>query len=66
MALGWISGGTVAIEFAPKCLKFPVFPPVTGNLAENGSLGTGSSAILNGVCSISWGERFPRVPQMYP
>ncbi len=66
MALGWISGGTVAIEFAPKCLKFAVFFPVTGNLAENGSLGTGSSATLTNLHSISWGECFRRVPQMYP
>jgi hypothetical protein len=32
-------------------LNFPVFFPVSGNLAENSSLGTGSSAILS--CSFS-------------
>jgi hypothetical protein len=44
MALGWISGGRVALEFSAKRLKFPVIFPVSGNLAENGSLWTGSSA----------------------
>jgi hypothetical protein len=45
MALEWISGGRVALEFSANCLKFPVLFPVTGNFAENGSLWTGSSAI---------------------
>jgi hypothetical protein len=44
MALEWISGGRVALEFSANCLKFPVLFPVTGNFAENGSLWTGSSA----------------------
>lgn len=49
LALVWISGGRVALEFSAKCLKFPVSFRVSGNLAENGSLWTGSSATQSGL-----------------